>query len=165
MSARWTAEQLRAYAKRGAGAQAAVNAVIGLNQRVEARMIERATAHHKTTMNKLEAAYAQRLELERVAGVWQWWAFNSIKLRLATGAYYTPDFALIDPGGHLIIHETKGHWREAARVRIKVAAELYPFFRFVAVTRQRKRQGSAWTFELIGSTRGNRDRPRGSETT
>jgi len=58
MSARWTAEQLRAYAKRGAGAQAAVNAVIGLNQRVEARMIERATAHHKTTMNKLEALRA-----------------------------------------------------------------------------------------------------------
>lgn len=110
-------------------------------------MIKAATARHKNKMNKLEAAYAQKLELERLAGVWQWWAFNSIKLRLATGAYYTPDFALIDAGGHLIIHETKGHWREAAKVRIKVAAELYPHFRFVAVTRQRMRQGGAWTFK------------------
>ena len=95
-------------------------------------------------MNKLEAAYAQRLDLERLAGMWQWWGYEPIKLRLAGGAWYTPDFGLIDTGGHFVIHETKGFWREAARVRIKVAAELYPFFRFVAVTRQRKRQGGAW---------------------
>lgn len=149
VSQRWTAEQLRAYAKRGAGAQAAVDAVLDLNRRVETRMIAAATVRHKNKMNKLEAAYAQKIEFERLAGEWQWWAFNSIKLRLATGAYYTPDFALIDRGGHLVIHETKGHWREAARVRIKVAAELYPHFRFVAVTRQRKRKGGAWTFEKI----------------
>lgn len=147
MSQRWTAEQLRAYAKRGAGAQAAVNAVIGLNAAVNARLIDQATRRHKQKMNKLEAAYAQRIELERLAGVWQWWAFNQIKLRLATGAYYTPDFALIDPGGHLMIHETKGHWREAAKVRIKVAAELYPHFKFVAVTRQRLRAGGDWLFK------------------
>ena len=97
-------------------------------------------------MNKLEGSYAQRLELERVAGIWQWWAFEPLKLRLAAGAWYTPDFAMLDPGGHLVIHETKGHWREAAMVRIKVAAELYPFFRFIAVTKQRKRDGGAWVF-------------------
>jgi hypothetical protein len=97
-------------------------------------------------MNKLEGAYAQRLELERIAGLWQWWAYEAIKLRLANGAWYKPDFALIDAGGHFVIHETKGHWREAARVRIKVAAELFPFFKFVAVTRQLQRDGGAWVY-------------------
>lgn len=95
-------------------------------------------------MNGLESTYAQRLELERIAGVWQWWAFEAIKLRLATGAWYKPDFALIDAGGHLVLHETKGFWREAARVRIKVAAELFPCFRFVAVTRELKTNGGNW---------------------
>lgn len=98
-------------------------------------------------MNKLETAYSQLIELERLAGTWQWWAFTPFKLRLAAGAWYTPDFALLDPLGKLVIHETKGHWREAAKVRIKVAAELYPMFRFVAVTRQRAKAGGNWLFK------------------
>ncbi len=31
----------------------------------------------------------------------------------------------------------KGHWEDDARVKIKVAAEMYPF-RFVAITSSRK---------------------------
>ncbi len=140
LSARWSADDVAKFARRGRAAQSAVNEII--NQ-VATRS---AMPPRLSPMNRLEAAYAQRLELERLAGMWQWWAYEPIKLRLAGGAWYTPDFALLDPGGHLIIHETKGHWREAARVRIKVAAELYPFFRFVAVTRQRKREGGNWIF-------------------
>jgi hypothetical protein len=141
---RWTAEELRRYAKRGAAAQAVANVMSATYQAVDVRMANYATQRHRGKMNRLESAYAQHIELERLAGVWQWWVYEGIKLRLASGAYYTPDFALIDAGGHLVIHETKGHWREAAKVRIKVAAELYPFFRFVAVTRQRKKQGGNW---------------------
>lgn len=147
MSQRWTAEQLRAYAKRGAGAQAAVNAVIDLNHRVDQRMAIAAGERHRRKMNRLESAYAQYIELERLAGVWQWWAYEPLKLRLASGAYYKPDFALVDLTGRLVLHETKGFWREAARVRIKVAAELYPHFRFVAVTRQRAKAGGNWMFK------------------
>jgi hypothetical protein len=135
MTRRWTLEELRSYAKRGAAAQAAVNAELAMRTGVERRMIMAAAVRHKNKMNKLEAAYAQKIELERIAGLWQSWTFNSIKLRLATGAYYTPDFALIDAGGHLVIHETK------------VAAELYPHFRFVAVTRKRRKEGGDWVFK------------------
>lgn len=135
---RWSADDIAKFMRRGSFAQSSVNKIL------EKAATRSATPPRHSPMNKLEAAYAQKIELERLAGMWQWWAYEPIKLRLAAGAWYTPDFALLDPGGHLIIHETKGHWREAAMVRIKVAAELYPFFRFVAVTRQRKRQGGAW---------------------
>lgn len=145
MAGRWSAEDLHRYAKRGAGAQAAVDAITNGYRSIDMRVAASATVRHKNRMNGLETAYSKVIELERLAGLWQWWAFEPFKLRLASGAYYTPDFVLLDPGSHVVIHETKGHWREAARVRIKVAAELYPFFRFVAVQRERKR--GTWTFK------------------
>jgi len=36
--------------------------------------------------------------------------------------------------GDIECHEVKGFWRDDARVKIRVAASLYPF-RFVAVTK------------------------------
>lgn len=85
--------------------------------------------------SKLESEYAQVLEIRRLGGDIQWWKYEPIKLRLADGAWYTPDFMYLDSGGQIHIHETKGFWREAAKVRIKVAASLYPLFRFTAVMR------------------------------
>ena len=38
--------------------------------------------------------------------------------------------------GELEMHEVKGFWREDARLKIKVAAEQFPF-RFVAVTKSK----------------------------
>jgi hypothetical protein len=134
-ASRWSAGDLVRFAAKGAAAQKAVNQLL-------AGSLRASPPRARGKMNKLERDYAQRLELERLAGVWQWWAFEPIKLRLANGAWYKPDFCMIDTADCLVIHETKGHWREAARVRIKVAAELYPF-RFVAVTRPK---GGDWTF-------------------
>ena len=37
--------------------------------------------------------------------------------------------------GEVEIHEVKGFWMDDARVKIKVASEMFPF-RFVAVTRK-----------------------------
>lgn len=96
-----------------------------------------AIAQRKTPvrqMNKTEAAYASHLEgLKRAGGV-LWYRFEPMRLRLANGAWYKPDFGVKLSDGSFEFHETKGFWREAARVRIKVAAELFPF-RFIAVTR------------------------------
>lgn len=84
-------------------------------------------------MNKTETRYSLELESGRQNGVLAWWAFEAMTLRLATGARYTPDFAVLTSAGALEFHETKGgHIREAAMVRLKVAASLYPF-RFVLV--------------------------------
>jgi hypothetical protein len=98
-------------------------------------------------MNKLEQAYSQHLELQQAAGEIQWHAFEPMKLKLADGAWFTPDFGVVMRDGSFEFRETKGHWREAARVRIKVAAGLYRFFRFVAI----KRVGGNWQREEFGA--------------
>ena len=103
-------------------------------------------AIEKSPMNKGETEYAVVLEKMRQAGVLWAWVFQGVKLRLGSGAWYTPDFLLCGPTG-LAIHESKGRWAEAARVRIKTAAGLYPYFQFVAV--QKDRLG--YKYEIIKS--------------
>jgi hypothetical protein len=145
VSHRWTAADLDQLAKRSSHAKAGRDAVneLLISKYSRAKRTSSSTQRARP-MNKLEAAFAQRIELERLAGLWQWWAFEAITLRLAHDTRYTPDFAALDPGGHLVLHETKGFWRDDAKVKIKVAAELYPFFRFIAWTRQRKKDGGGW---------------------
>lgn len=87
-------------------------------------------------MNKTEAAYADTLEAMRLNGGIKAWKFEAVKLRLATLTWYTPDFLVVMPDGAMEFHEVKGFWRDDARVKIKVAAEQYPMFRFLAVRRQ-----------------------------
>lgn len=87
-------------------------------------------------MNKTEADYATLLDLRKQGGEIHSWQFEAIRLRMADGAFYKPDFLVQDVNGYLELHEVKGHWREAAKVRIKVAAALYPMFRFVVVYRR-----------------------------
>ncbi|MCI3970818.1 MULTISPECIES: hypothetical protein [Burkholderia] len=86
-------------------------------------------------MNKTEAAYAELLTARVHVGEILEFKFESLKLRLADRTWYTPDFAIVLPDGTREIHEVKGHWTDDARVKIKVAAELYPYYRFSAVRR------------------------------
>ena len=87
--------------------------------------------------NRTESKYAQELELEKKSGEILWYAFEGIKLRLADNTFYTPDFFVMKKDGTLECHEVKGFWEDDARVKIKVAAEHFPF-RFIAIkyTRQ-----------------------------
>jgi len=97
-------------------------------------------------MNKLERAYSQNLEGLRLAGEIQVWQFEPLKLRLpGQASYYTPDFLVVEAEGEMVFHEVKGFWRDDARVKIKAAAGIYRWARFVAVQRVRK----TWTFEEI----------------
>ena len=96
-------------------------------------------------MNKTEAAYAQRLELLKHAGHVLWYRFEGLKLRLADSTFYSPDFAVMLANGAIECHEVKGHWTDDARVKIKVAAEMYPF-RFIAV---RAVRGGQWETEAF----------------
>ncbi len=85
-------------------------------------------AFHKSgEMNKLEAEYAARLEGLKLAGEISDYRFECLKLRLADRTFYTPDFMVLRADGVFEVHEVKGHWEDDARVKIKVAAELYPF--------------------------------------
>ena len=94
------------------------------------------------TMNKTEAAYDQHLEARQEAGEILWRKFEGVKLRLAKDCFYTCDFVVMTADRELEMHEVKGHWTDDARVKIKVAAALYPF-KFVAV---RKEKGG-WALE------------------
>lgn len=84
-------------------------------------------------MNKTEARYAAYLDsLKGQVGELVRWDFEPEKLRLADGAYYTPDFRVITWTGTVEFHEVKGFMREAAAVRLKVAADRHPYvFRLV----------------------------------
>jgi hypothetical protein len=107
----------------------------------------------RSEMNRTEAAYALCLDGDpTVAG----WIYEGIKLRLADGCFYTPDFAVCRTNGDLELHEVKAAkkmsanrdqtFKEAARVRIKVAAERYPWFRFVVA---RPSGPNAWAREEV----------------
>jgi len=97
-------------------------------------------------MNKTEAAYGERLRQLEAAGEIQWHKFEGIKLRLADGMFYTPDFAVLAADGVMELHEVKGFWMDDARVKIKMAAALYPM-RFVAGRAKLKRDGGGWAVE------------------
>lgn len=97
-------------------------------------------------MNKTEAAYADYLkQLQAVGGI-LWHKFEGVKLRLADNTFYSPDFAVMMPDGQLEMHEVKGFWQDDARVKIKVAADLYPF-KFVAIKARAKKDGGGWALE------------------
>lgn len=100
------------------------------------------------TMNKLEAAYAAHLEQQKAAGMILWFKFEAIKLRLADNTFYTADFFVLTRSAILEVHEVKGRWEDDARVKIKVAAELYPF-RFIAVYAKPKKAGGGWDAEVF----------------
>lgn len=94
-------------------------------------------------MNKTEADY--HFELKSNPEI-IWCSFEAVKLRLADRTFYTPDFLVMKANGEIEIHEVKGFWEDDARVKIKVAAEAFPF-RFIAVNRKKKE----WHYEVIGN--------------
>lgn len=94
-------------------------------------------------MNRLERQYSEYLEEQRVIGAIALWVYSPMKLRLADLTYYSPDFMVIAQNGEVEFHETKGFMRDDANVKIKVAAEQFPWFTFVLVTRKKKE----WRFE------------------
>jgi hypothetical protein len=50
--------------------------------------------------------------------------------------------------GRLQAHEVKGFWQEDARVKIKVAADMYPI-EFIAVKAVSKKNGGGWEKEIF----------------
>ena len=100
------------------------------------------------TMNATETRYAEHLDAERHHGRIAWFKFEGVKLRLADACFYSPDFAVCRADGAIEMHEVKGMWTDDARVKIKVAAEMYPF-KFVAIRAQSKKAGGGWAVEAF----------------
>ncbi len=83
-------------------------------------------------MNKTERRYADQLELQKAAGDVLWWAFEPVNLRLGIDCFYKIDFLVMKFDGLLECHEVKGYWTDDALVKIRVAAEKFPF-KFIAI--------------------------------
>lgn len=100
-------------------------------------------------MNKTEEEFAQYLEAIKRLGQIHEYLFEPITLRLAKRTSYTPDFYVVQPDGEQIFYEVKGYFMDDAKVKVKVAREKFPFFRFVIVRKKAKKDGGGWDFEEV----------------
>lgn len=101
-------------------------------------MIARGKRRVPGTMNQLEQAFAEELAARKAAGQIAWFKYEGITLKLADRCRFTPDFAVLHADGEMAMYEVKGgFFFEDAKVKLKVAAEMFPF-RFHLATRKRK---------------------------
>ncbi len=105
------------------------------------------------TKNRTEQRYED--EVLRPA-LWRgevlWYAFEGVKLRLAPSTFLTVDYAVLPASGVLEMIDVKGAAamiEEDARVKLKVAADRYPFV-FKIVLPQSRKAGGGWREEVIG---------------
>jgi hypothetical protein len=78
-------------------------------------------------MNKTETHYTEWLERKKQAGeVLEYW-FEPMNLRLGDNCFYKIDFLVLMATSKLEVHEVKGYWTDDALVKIKVAADKFPF--------------------------------------
>jgi hypothetical protein len=87
-----------------------------------------------------------------------WFKYESVKVKLADGTWYTADFVALHDDHVLVCYEVKpGRMvngelgtiiTDGAAVKLKVAAEHFPL-RFVLVTAHKAlvRDGAAWSFK------------------
>jgi hypothetical protein len=98
-------------------------------------------------MNGQEREYADYLHKLQLAGKILQYIYEPFSLRLSMGCHYKPDFLIHwADNSELEVHEVKGHWEDDALVKIKVAAEKFPF-RFKAV---KKIRGGGWDIREVG---------------
>lgn len=139
MTLRWSEERLNEH----------------LNTHQNRRTASPSTTKHKSdarvlgrlkqgVMNKTEQKYADHLESLKSVREIQYYAFDSMKFRLADKTFYSPDFIVLRSTGELEAHEVKGHWEDDARVKIKVAARMHPI-PFIAVKWNEKY--NCWDYE------------------
>lgn len=100
-------------------------------------------------MNRQEAEYRQRLiDDPAVFSV----DYERITLKLADDTRYTPDFFVLMKDGLIELHEVKGFMEDHARVKIKVAAEMFPMFAFMLARKRAKKDGGGWDIKRVGET-------------
>jgi len=99
-------------------------------------------------MNKTEAAYAEQLELRRLAGELLAWWFEPMTLRMAKRTGYTPDFVVMLPDERIEFHEVKGFMEDDAAVKLKVCRQQFEWLGPIVLVRKvAKRDGGGWKLE------------------
>ena len=92
-------------------------------------------------VSKLERDYGAHLEALKRSGEIVDYKHQPLKLRLADKTYYNPDYSVHRTDDVIELVEVKGFWEDMSRVKVKVCAERFPEFLFVAVTRPKKNEG------------------------
>lgn len=93
-------------------------------------------------LNKTERAY---LEWLRSTGLFQWIGVQNVTLKLGDDTRYTCDFFAMTYDGEMTGREVKGFFRDDAKVKIKVAARMFPWIKFSVV----KKDGSGWDHKEV----------------
>ena len=106
---------------------------------VDADGLKREKKRFSGYRSKWEEEYASILELRRTAGEIKAVAYEAIKLRLANGCYYVPDFLVITNTGEVELHEVKGFFRDKAKVKVKVAVDRFPWWTFFIVRKENRK--------------------------
>lgn len=93
----------------------------------------------KSTTDEDKLNKTERLFLEFLKrGRHEWVGMHCMTLKLADDCRYTPDFWAVD-NGKLTAFEVKGFFRDDAKVKIKVAARMFPWIEFVLVRKNKLR--------------------------
>lgn len=103
--------------------------------------------------SRLERTYSEFLTSQVYRGRIKKWLFEPITFRLGFRTSYTPDFLIELNNLEAEFHEVKGSWKgtkiqtrqgeafirqDESRIKIHVAARMFPLFRFVSVTQKRE---------------------------
>lgn len=91
----------------------------------------------ESRLNKLETAYLAWL---RALGA-DWIGIQCITLKLAHDCRYTPDFWAFDQAGLRAIDVKGPHVWEDSLIKLRVAARMFPWIRFVIAKKNR----AVWT--------------------
>lgn len=114
------------------GFAGALKSAIEVAQPIAAKVRQPRTGYR----SKVEARYAQYLELQVKVGAIKSWLYEPITLKLAPGVRYQPDFLVINNDNEVSLFETKGRkgasfWSmPVSKIKYKLAADLYPWWRF-----------------------------------
>ncbi len=98
--------------------------------------------------SELEVEYNSRLKIMKLAGEIQDYWYHAIRLKVGgkgentRTSWYTPDFMVLTNDHTLEMIEVKGYKRNAEMVRIRAAADLYPYDFIVA-----SKPKQSWIFE------------------
>lgn len=102
--------------------------------------------------NKTEQRYENEVLIPASrAGDVLWYRFEGLKLRLADNTFLTMDYAVLPRSGVLELHDCKGSKRiimDDAKVKMKVAADQYPFTFKIAIPNG-SRAGTGWQVEEV----------------
>jgi hypothetical protein len=82
--------------------------------------------------NKWEREYAGRLDQRKYLKEIRDYQYENVGFRLADKCFFYPDF-FIAMSTHFEVHDVKGFMRDDALVKLKIAKDMYPWFRWVIV--------------------------------